>query len=99
MTGATHAPLDLSSEEFERVTQGSRATGWSEHEEAILRATEELFGSAMISDATWEVLSRRFNSRQLIELPVVVGQYQAAAFYQNSLRLRLLNGNLGLEAR
>jgi 4-carboxymuconolactone decarboxylase len=53
----------------------------------------------MISDATWEVLSRRFSSRQLIELPVVVGQYQAAAYYQNALRLRLLNGNLGLEAR
>lgn len=91
--------LGFTSEEIERVTQGSQAAGWSEHEEAILRATDELFGGAMISDATWEVLSRRFNSRQLIELPVVVGQYQAAAYYQNSLRLRLLNGNLGLEAR
>jgi hypothetical protein len=53
----------------------------------------------MISDATWRTLAKRLDERQLIELPIVVGQYQTVAYYQNSLRLRLHTGNLGLMAR
>lgn len=89
----------ITSEEIERITHGSNAPGWSEHEQAILRAAEELHGNAMISDATWATLSIRLNDQQLIELPIVIGQYQTVAYYQNSLRLRLHDGNLGLKAR
>lgn len=89
----------ITSEEIERITGGSDAPGWNEHEQAILRATEELYEDAMISDATWATLAKRLDERQLIELPIVIGQYQAVAYYQNSLRLRLHDGNLGLEAR
>jgi len=91
--------LGIAGEEIERITVGSQAPGWSEHEQAILRATEELHGNAMISDATWATLSKRLDDKQLIELPIVIGQYQAVAYYQNSLRLRLHDGNLGLKAR
>jgi alkylhydroperoxidase family enzyme len=91
--------LGIAGEDIERITVGSEAPGWSEHEQAILRATEELHGNAMISDATWATLSKRLNEQQLIELPIVIGQYQAVAYYQNSLRLRLHDGNLGLKAR
>jgi alkylhydroperoxidase family enzyme len=91
--------LDVSSEDIERITQGSDAPGWSEHDQAILRAAEELHADAMISDTTWATLAKRLDERQLIELPIVIGQYQAVAYYQNSLRLRLHNGNLGLKAR
>jgi alkylhydroperoxidase family enzyme len=91
--------LGIASEVIERITIGSHAPGWSEHEQAILRAAEELHGNAMISDATWATLSKRLNDKQLIELPIVIGQYQAVAYYQNSLRLRLHDGNLGLKAR
>lgn len=91
--------LGLTGEEIERITQGSAAAGWNEHEQAIVRATEELFEGAMISDATWATLAKRLDERQLIELPIVVGQYQTVAYYQNSLRLRLHEGNLGLRAR
>lgn len=89
----------ITSEEIERITLGSQAGGWSEHEQAILHATEELHACAVISDETWEILSRRFDDRQLIELLVLIGQYQATAYYQNSLRVRLMQGNRGLEAR
>lgn len=91
--------LGLTPEDTERITCGSAAQGWTEHERAILKATEELFESAMISDATWATLAQRLDERQLIELPIVVGQYQTVAYYQNSLRLRLHEGNLGLRAR
>jgi hypothetical protein len=39
--------------------------------------------------AFWRTLAKRLDERQLIELPIIVGQYQTVAYYQNSLRLRL----------
>ncbi len=91
--------VGISSDEVERITQGSQAPGWSEHEQAILRAVEELYRDAMISDATWATLAKRLDDKQLIELPIVIGQYQTVAYYQNSLRLRLHEGNCGLSQR
>jgi alkylhydroperoxidase family enzyme len=91
--------LGIGSEEIERITQGSAAPGWSEHDRAIVRAAEELHSDAMISDATWATLAESFTDKQLIELPVVIGQYQMVAYYQNSLRLRLHDGNAGLKTR
>jgi len=89
----------LTSEDIARVIEGPDAPGLDEHASAILRAVDELHGDAMISDATWSTLAKRLDERQLIELPIIVGQYQTVAYYQNSLRLRLHTGNLGLKAR
>jgi alkylhydroperoxidase family enzyme len=89
----------LTGDDLARVIDGPNASGLDEHERAILRAVDELYGDAMISDATWDTLAKRLDERQLIELPVIVGQYQAGAYYQNSLRLRLHTGNPGLKAR
>jgi len=86
-------------DEIERITQGSNAPGWSEHDAALLRAVDELRADAMISDATWATLEQRYDERQLIELVIVIGQYQTTAYYQNSLRISLHDGNLGLKAR
>jgi alkylhydroperoxidase family enzyme len=89
----------LTSDDIARVIEGPEAAGLDEHESAVLRAVDELHGDAMISDATWRTLAKRLDERQLIELPIIVGQYQTVAYYQNSLRLRLHTGNLGLKAR
>ena len=89
----------LTGDDIARVIDGPDAEGLDEHESAILRAVDELHGNAMICDATWRTLAKRLDERQLIELPIVVGQYQTVAYYQNSLRLRLHTGNPGLKAR
>lgn len=91
--------IGINSEEIERVTQGSEASGWGDRERSILKATEELYRDSMISDATWNALAGHLGEQQLIELPVLVGQYQTVAYYQNSLRMRLHEGNLGLSER
>jgi alkylhydroperoxidase family enzyme len=91
--------VGISTAEIERITHGAEADGWTVHDRAILRATEELYRDAMISDATWETLAATLDERQLIELPILVGQYQTVAYYQNALRLRLHDGNAGLVAR
>jgi 4-carboxymuconolactone decarboxylase len=89
----------LSAEEIERVTRGSSAAGWSKHERAILRGVEELLADHALSDATWETLANTWNEAQLIEYTVMVGQYVATAFVQNSLRICLAPDNPGLTHR
>jgi alkylhydroperoxidase family enzyme len=91
--------VGLTPEEIERARRGSRAPGWSEDDRTIVRAVEELHEDAMISDETWALLARRLNEKQLIELPLLIGQYQGLAYLQNALRLRLIAGNPGLSAR
>jgi alkylhydroperoxidase family enzyme len=91
--------LGLTEAEIERVTEGSAAEGWSEHERALLRAVEELHGDAMIGDETWSILSRSMSEIQLFELTVLVGQFTTVAYWQNALRLPLGKGNAGLAAR
>ncbi len=89
----------LSDEEVERVTRGSAAEGWSAHDAAILRGVEELLGDQCISDATWAALAQSWDEAQLIEFPMMVGQYVATAYLQNSLRIALEGENTGLIRR
>lgn len=91
--------IGITSEEIERVTVGSSAPEWTEHECAIMRAAEELRDNVMVSDATWDRLSKQLDERQLFELLALVGQFTNIAYIQNSLRLRLEPGKAGLAAR
>ncbi len=86
-------------EEIERVTAGSTAAGWGDHDHALLRAVEEMHRDAMICDETWDLLARTLDEQQLLELPIVVGVYQGVAYLQNSVRFRLMEHNEGLRAR
>lgn len=88
--------VGLTAEEIVRVRTGSVASGWSEHEAAILRGVEELIDDKALSDATWDTLARTWDEAQLIEFPMMVGQYVATAYVQNSLRIPLEGGNPGL---
>lgn len=89
----------LSQEEIERIMQGSAASGWNEHDAAVLRAVEELLADFAISDATWALLAKVWDEAQLIELPMMIGQYLTTAFLLNSLQIKLGQGNQGLAHR
>ena len=89
----------ITSQEIERVIEGSSARGWSKRDRAIVRAMEELHLDSMITDETWADLQEFYNDKKLIELLILAGQYKTVAYYQNSLRLPLPEGNLGLLAR
>jgi alkylhydroperoxidase family enzyme len=89
----------VTSEEATRIIAGSAATGWSAHDRAILRGVEELLENQIITDDTWATLAQSWNEPQLIEFVIMVGQYVATAFVQNSLRIRLASDNPGLTHR
>jgi alkylhydroperoxidase family enzyme len=89
----------ISADEIDRVTQGSSAYGWREHDRALLSAVEELIGDHAIGDESWAMLVRDWSEKQLIELPALVGAYVMTAMLYNSLRFALLKGNRGLRHR
>ena len=91
--------LGLTSAEIERITQGSSAPGWNEHDRAVLRGVEELVGDYAVSDETWAILAKTWSEPQLMELPGVVGSYTMTAMIYNSLRFGLLKGNDGFRTR
>ena len=91
--------LGFTTEDIERVIAGSGAEGWAFEDRAILKAVEECLSDARISDATWDELASFLDHAQQLELPLMIGIYQATAFLQNSIRATLLPGNPGLTAR
>lgn len=88
--------IGLDRDLIERARIGSSAPGWTAHQAAILRGVEELLEDKALSNETWDVLARSWDEAQLIEFPMMVGQYVATAFVQNTLRIRLEDGNPGL---
>lgn len=89
----------VTTQEIEAITVGSADLVWRSHDRALLRAVEEVRDASMISDETWETLARTYDTKQLIEVPVLIGQYQATAYWLNCFRIPLRDGNAGLAAR
>lgn len=89
----------FSTEEIDSITKGAAAGNWNDQDRAILLAVEELHDDAMISAQTWSVLASRLSEQELLELPLLVGTYQATAYLQNSVGFRLMGGFKGLQAR
>jgi alkylhydroperoxidase family enzyme len=61
--------------------------GYSRHQEALLRAADELHGERELADATWSELRQRFSDEQMIELCMLVGNYEMVAMTLKSLRV------------
>jgi alkylhydroperoxidase family enzyme len=86
----------ISDEEIDRVREGPEAPGWDDFERVLLTAADELHQDACISDETWSALAERYDQRQLIELPMLVGHYHMVAFTLNSLGVQREEGVPGL---
>jgi alkylhydroperoxidase family enzyme len=72
---------------IDRVVLGPDAGGWSDAEAALLRAADELHEDSKIGDGTWAELANAYDEKQLIEIPMTVGQYHMVAFTLNSLEV------------
>jgi alkylhydroperoxidase family enzyme len=84
--------------EIDRVRQGAGAEGWDPFDAALLNAADELHEQACISDASWDTLASRYDERQLIEVPMIVGHYHMVAFTLNSLGVELEPGVVGFDS-
>jgi alkylhydroperoxidase family enzyme len=83
----------LSEGQIAGVAEGPDAPGWAEHEVALLRAADELHATAAVADATWEVLAARYDDGQLVEIPMIVGQYTMLSMLTNACGVELEPGH------
>jgi 4-carboxymuconolactone decarboxylase len=86
----------LSDDEIQRVASGPAAPGWSDLDATLVRAADELHADACISDTTWAALAAVYTVEQLIEVPMLVGQYHLVSFTLNSLGVEREPGVPGL---
>lgn len=74
----------LTDEEIRRIKEGPTAKGWSERDRLLLQATDELYSDAHVSDATWQGLSKHWNTQQLMDIVFAVGQYNLVSMALNT---------------
>jgi len=91
--------MGFTEEQIDAIIIGSSASIWTAHERAVLEAVEELHENSIVGDDTWAKLALAFDDQQMFELLILIGQFTATAYFQNSLRLRLEMNNAGLAAR
>jgi alkylhydroperoxidase family enzyme len=68
-----------------RVPAGPAAAGWTPRQRLLLVATDELHDRRVVSDGTWDTLTRELTEHQLIELCILVGHYEMVAMALNTL--------------
>src|SRR5262249_42517209 len=77
--------VGLTNEGLRRIAQGSDAHGWDPFEATLLLAADELHVDSFVSDPTWQALSARYDTNQLIDLVDSVGAFTMHAGAINSL--------------
>jgi alkylhydroperoxidase family enzyme len=88
----------VTDEEIERLKVGPDAPGWEPFDAALVHAADELHDDGCITDATWATLAGRYDEPQLIEVPMVVGQYHLVSFTLNSLGVQRESGVPGFDS-
>ena len=82
----------LTAADLERIASGPDAPGWEPFEAAVIRAGDELFVDAFVSDATWNALDERYGLPELIDTIDTVGALTMNSGLVNSLRIELEAG-------
>lgn len=77
----------LTDADIERVFAGPDADSWDEGTRALLRAVDELVTTRDLSDETWTRLARFRDDRSMIEIVMLVGQYDSLATTLGVLRV------------
>lgn len=73
---------------LERIRAGADAPGWTDKHRALLTAVDQLVRTRDIDDAAWEHLSTYYDDRRLIEIVLLVNQYEGLAATITTLRIR-----------
>jgi len=85
----------LTDDEILRVTQGTKAKGWSSADAMVLQAADELHADQVIQEPTWKTLSGRYSERELTDAIFIVGQYTFISMWARSAGFPLEPGAPG----
>lgn len=78
--GVTPAILD-------RILEGPGAPEWNDKQRALLTAVDELVTTKELGDGTWSALTAHYDDRRMIEIVLLVTQYDGLATTIGTLRL------------
>ena len=67
-----------------RIAMGQDA-GWDEFEAAHVRAADEIYRDGIIADDTWEALSARYDTREMMSVVMTVANYRLVSMSLNAL--------------
>lgn len=87
----------MSEDEIAMARNGPGTPGLDERDRALLAATDELLDDTFLSDATWDGLSRFYDTRQMMDIVFTVGQYNMLAMGLNSLGVQRDEGVPGFD--
>ncbi|MEU0501491.1 carboxymuconolactone decarboxylase family protein [Nocardia sp. NPDC005998] len=73
---------------LERLRTGPSADGWSDKHRALLAAVDELVETRDIGNATWAALAEHYDERSLIEIVLLINQYEGLAATITALRIQ-----------
>ncbi|WP_433208122.1 carboxymuconolactone decarboxylase family protein [Nocardia sp. CA-107356] len=73
---------------LERVRTGPAAEAWSDRHRALLTAVDTLVETRDIDDATWAALAEHYDERSLIEIVLLINQYEGLAATITALRIQ-----------
>ena len=83
--GVTRAEIDA-------VKRGPDDPNWDSFDATLLRAADELHADQRIADATWHTLTTRYDTQQLMDVVIAVGQYTLVAMALKSFGTPLDDG-------
>ena len=90
-----HVPMalrvGLTADEVAGVADSSRH-GFTERQQALLAASDELLARRALSDATWSAVRATLSEREAIELCLLVGHYQGLATAIGGLGIQVEGG-------
>ena len=76
-----------------RIAEGPEAPGWDPFEAALLRAADELYRDATVSDRTWNTLAVRFDTTMMMNVIVTASNYRMVSMALNALGVQLEPGD------
>lgn len=79
----------LTNDEMARIKSGPDAQGWSDADQQLLHAVDELKAHCVVSDKTWRALASRYSETQLMDFIFTAGQYHMLAMALNSFGVEL----------
>lgn len=78
----------LTDDEIDRISKGPKA-GWDAHEAALVQAADDLREKSVVSEETWQQLSKRYSTEQMMDAVFTIGQYNLVSWALNSFGVPL----------
>jgi alkylhydroperoxidase family enzyme len=79
----------LADDEITRIERGPGAPGWDEDDRVVLTAVDELHTDNDLAEPTWQALTARWNTEQVMDLVMTVGFYTMTAMSLNAFRVEI----------